>query len=118
MQPRLGYLIRMTGTTSNEQITWWLIDQICDYLGMNEDQIGRLVRLHGLPHRDFGGLRRYPKGLVEAWAEQDIVVGERQMRARRRNAGAQAQVRGGARCPRPNPHAMRGGQFAVVPMPG
>src|SRR4051812_11613328 len=99
----LGYLHRMNGTASSEQITWWSIERVCEYLAMNEDQIGRLVRLHGLPHRDFGGVRRYPRELVEQWAEADIVIGERKPRARRVDAGRPVGVRAGLRRRRSQP---------------
>jgi excisionase family DNA binding protein len=86
-----GYQLRMSKT--NVAITWWLIDHVCEYLEMNESQVGRLVRTHGLPHRDFGRERRYPKELVEEWAERDIVVGSRKPRAHRRDSGRPAARR-------------------------
>jgi excisionase family DNA binding protein len=111
------YQLRMSAAADNA-ITWWLIDDVCAYLQMSADQIGRLVRNHGLPHRDFGGVRRYPKELVEAWAEQDVVVGARKPRSRRWEAGRPAAARRhGAQARRRN-RTSAAQSMGVAAMPG
>jgi excisionase family DNA binding protein len=113
----LGYLHCVKRASTENGITWWGIAEVCDYLNMNEDQIGRLTRVHGLPHRDFGGIRRYPKELVEEWAETDIVCGSRAPRARRRDAGRPTTTRTTGRQLTLN-RASSGRHLGIAAMPG
>jgi hypothetical protein len=113
----IGYVVGMDEAPI-DGITWVAIDWVSTYLAMSGAQVGRLVRNHGLPCRDFGGVRRYPMELVITWAESDIVLGGRSVRSRREDAGRPA-VRGSRRGMRSktgrNPAKT---WFGVAPMPG
>jgi excisionase family DNA binding protein len=111
-----GYLHGVNAEAqATESTTWWSIDDVCAYLQLTAGQVGRLVRKHGLPYRDFGGVRRYPRERVQVWAESGITESAPAPRKRRADAGRPAAVR---RTERARVKGARVTYLGVAPMPG
>lgn len=90
-----GYLSRMSAIDKAIRSgisEWWDLEQVAAHLNVKPAHVGRLVRLHNLPHADLGGVRRYPREAVEAWTAAFISWGEPRPRKRRSDAGARIEI--------------------------
>ena len=108
MDFELGLLISVS--PAQPYITWWTIEDVLEYLPLTRDKINYLARRHGLPYRDFGRERLYPKEELITWAEESVVGGRAPTRKQRRDAGRPAAVR---RSGRP-----ASTHLGIAPMPG
>lgn len=93
-------------TRPNVTSEFWTSQQVADLLQVSLRQVSRLAARDGLPHADFGGVRRYPADQVERWAGQRVQTVRQERAPRQTKAAAPRRPRGsrqtvGSYAPRP-----------------